>query len=84
MKPKPASSSPELASSIEALHRRLLHTFLAGIQHRDHRARKKAARGLGYLGPAAAEAAPALRALCDDENRSVRHVARWALDRIAG
>jgi HEAT repeat protein len=58
--------------------------YLAGLHNRDHRTRKKAARGLGYLGPAAAEAAPALRALCDDENRSVRHVARWALDRIAG
>ena len=84
MKPKPAAPSPELASSIAALHRRLLLTYLAGLRNRDHRARKKAARGLGYLGAAAAEAAPALRALCDDENRSVRHVARWALDRIAG
>jgi hypothetical protein len=74
----------ELASSIEALHRRLLHTYVAGLRNRDHRARKKAARGLGYLGAAAAEAAAALRALCDDENRSVCHVARWALDRIAG
>jgi hypothetical protein len=84
VKPKPAVPSPELASSIEALHRRLLHTYLAGLRNRDHRARKKAARGLGYLGAAAAEAAPALRTLCNDENRSVRHVARWALDRIAG
>jgi hypothetical protein len=84
VKPKPAVPSPELASSIEALHRQLLHTYLAGLENRDHRARKKAARGLGNLGAAAAEAAPALRALCDDENRAVRHVARWALDRIAG
>jgi HEAT repeat protein len=84
VKRKPAAPSPELAFSIEALHRRLLHTYLAGLGDLDHRARKKAARGLGYLGRAAAEAAPALRALCDDENRSVRHVARWALDRIAG
>jgi hypothetical protein len=84
VKPKPAAPSPELALSIAALHRRLLHAYLAGLHDRDHRARKKAARGLGYLGRAAAEAAPALRALCNDENRSVRHVARWALDRIAG
>jgi hypothetical protein len=83
VKPKPAAPSLELASSIEALHRRLLQTYLANLQNHDHRARKKAARGLGHLGPAAAAAAPALLALCNDENRSVRHVARWALDRIA-
>jgi hypothetical protein len=84
VKPKPAAPSPELASSIAALHRRLLLTYLAGLHNRDHRARRKAARGLGHLGPVAAEAIPALRALCEDENRSVRHVARWALDRIGG
>ena len=84
MKPKSAAPSPELALSIAALHHRLLLMYLADLHHRDHRARKKAARGLGYLGAAAAEAAPALRTLCNDENRSVRHVARWALDRIAG
>jgi hypothetical protein len=84
VKPKPAAPSPELALSIAALHHRLLHTYLAGLESRDYRARKKAARERGYLRRAAAKAAPALRALCDDENRSVRHVARWALDRIAG
>jgi HEAT repeat protein len=84
VKPKLATPSPELASRITALHCQLLHTYLAGLQNRDHRTRKRAARGLGYLGRAAAEAAPALRALCDDENQAVRHVARWALDRIVG
>jgi HEAT repeat protein len=73
-----------LASSIAALQHRLVRAYLAGLQDGDYRARTKAARGLGYLGRAAAEAAPALRELCDDEHRSVRHVARWALDRIAG
>jgi hypothetical protein len=74
---------PELAPSIKALQDKLLCTYVASLQDKSPRVRKKAARGLGYLGPAAAAAIPALGALSGDGNPAVREAVRWALARIA-
>jgi HEAT repeat protein len=82
MKPRSAPP-PDLAPNIEALQNELIRAHLAGVRDANPRVRKKAAHGLGRLGPAAASAVPALRALCDDENRTVCQAARWALGRIA-
>jgi HEAT repeat protein len=71
-----------LAPGIEALQDKLLQTYLAGLQDNNPRIRRKAARGLGYLGRAAADAVPALTALREDGNPAVRQVAHWALARI--
>jgi vesicle coat complex subunit len=83
MKPRYDDPPPELAPNIEALQDKLLHTYLAALRDANPRVRKKAAHGLGGLGRAAAEAVPALRAACEDENRAVRQAARWALERIS-
>ncbi len=56
MKPNHLRPPPELASSIEALQEKLLRAYLAGLESSNPRVRKKAARGLGTMGPAAAAA----------------------------
>jgi hypothetical protein len=83
MKPNPVQTPPELAQSIKALQEKLPRAYLAGLQSSNPRVRTKAARGLGYLGPAAAAAIPALGALGGDRNPAVREAAHWALARIA-
>jgi HEAT repeat protein len=83
MKPNRAAPAPELLPNIEALEGKLVHAYLAGLRDRNPRARRKAARALGYLGRAAADAVPALDALREDDNPAVRGAARWALARIA-
>lgn len=77
-----AAPPPELAPGIKALQHKLLQTYLAGLRDSNPRVRRKAARGLGYLGRAAADAMPALNALREDGNPAVRQVAHWALARI--
>ena len=83
MKPNPVQTPPELAQSIKALQETLLRAYLAGLESSNPRVRTKAARGLGYLGPAAAAAISALGALGGDGNPAVRKAAHWALAKIA-
>lgn len=77
-----AAPPPELAPGIEALQDKLLRTYLASLRDSNPRVRRKAARGLGYLGRAAADAVPALNNLREDGDRAVRQVVNWALARI--
>jgi HEAT repeat protein len=74
--------SDDLARGIEALQEKLLGAYLRGLGDGNPRVRKKAARGLGNLGPSAAEAVPVLESLCRDRHAAVRDCARWALARI--
>ena len=83
MKPYHSAPAPELLPNIEALEAKLMHAYLSGLGDRNPRVRRKAARALGYLGRAAADAVPALDALREDDNPAVRGAARWALARIA-
>ncbi len=83
MKPNHVRPPPELSPSIEALQEKLLRAYLAGLENSNPRIRKKAARGLGSMGPAAAAAVPALNALGGDGNSAVREAVHWALSRIA-
>src|SRR5262249_46814925 len=84
MKPHGAATAEESLQNIEALKAKLLRTYLPGLRDDNPRIRRKAARGLGFLGAAAAAAVPALDALQEDDNAAVRGAARWALSRITG
>jgi HEAT repeat protein len=84
MKPNRTAPGSELVPNIEALEHKLVQNYLPGLRDRNPRIRRKAARALGYLGRAAADAVPALNALREDDNPAVRGAARWALARIAG
>jgi alpha-tubulin suppressor-like RCC1 family protein/HEAT repeat protein len=52
----------------------------------DRKTRQHTGRTLGSIGPAAKEAIPALKKLLEnqDEHKSVRHNAQWALEQIGG
>lgn len=77
-----STPNDELAMGIQTLQQRLVQNYLAGLHDSNPRIRKKAVRGLGYIGRPAVEAIPALKALCNDESPYIRDVVRWALARI--
>jgi HEAT repeat protein len=71
-----------LAGSKAALDARLLEAYLRDLSDPSWRVRKKAARGLGTLGPKATQAVPQLKALLNDQDVRVREAARQALEAI--
>jgi len=77
------SAPDDLAVGVRALEDKLLQAYLARVNDRNPRARKKAVRGLASLGAAAAQAVPVLLSLSDeDQDAAVRAAARWALGKI--
>ncbi len=74
--------SDGLAGSKAALAARLLEVYLHDLSDPSWRVRKKAARGLGNLGPMATKALPQLEALLCDRDGRVRAVARQALEAL--
>jgi HEAT repeat protein len=82
MKANDQTSADDLARGIQALNEKLLGAYLGRLGDGNPRVRKKAARGLGGLGPFAAEAVPVLESLCCDHHPAVRDSARWALAKI--
>jgi HEAT repeat protein len=82
MKPNDQPPADDLARAIRALNEKLLGAYLRRVGDRNPRIRRKAAKGLGSLGPLAAEAVPALESLCRDRHPAVRDSARWALAKI--
>jgi len=62
----------------------VVEALVAALEDDELSVRAAAAEGLGGLGEAAAEAAPALEALQDDPEFSVRSAARRALEAIRG
>jgi HEAT repeat protein len=57
----------------------LIHAYRNDLASSSWRARKKGAKGLGALGPAAGVAAPELERLLDDPDEQVRRAAGDAL-----
>jgi hypothetical protein len=82
MNPNDKPPANDLARGMEALNEKLLGAYLRRIGDGNPRVRRKAARGLGSLGPFAAEAVPVLESLCSDRHPGVRDCARWALAKI--
>jgi HEAT repeat protein len=79
---KPAE--PETPPGRSQLERLLLHSYLNDLASSSWRVRKKGAKGLGELGPAAGAAAPELEKLLDDPEEEVRKAAGDALSRVTG
>ena len=77
--PKEESGEP---TGQAALRRMLLTTYRNYLQAQSWRTRRKGAKGLGELGPAALIAVPELEGLLEDEDRRVREAATIALKRI--
>ncbi len=71
-----------LALGMRALRRQLLRAYTNGLGDASWRVRKKAARGLGELGPEAVEAVPLLEVALRDRHPQVREAAAAALQKI--
>jgi hypothetical protein len=75
-------AEPETPPGRRQLEQLLIHSYLDDLGSSSWRARKKGARGLGELGPAAGVAVPELEKLLDDPDEQVRRAAGDALARV--
>jgi hypothetical protein len=78
------TEADDLTVPKDALAKILLEQYVEGLASPSWRARKKAARGLGELGPRAREAIPLLEAAVRDPNVGVREAALCALGKVRG
>jgi hypothetical protein len=76
-------AAPETPPGQRQLARLLIHSYRNDLQSSSWRARKKGAKGLGELGPAAGVAVPELEKLLTDPAEEVRKAAGDALSRVA-
>jgi hypothetical protein len=72
-------SDPETPPGRRQLEQLLIHAYRSDLASRSWRVRKKGAKGLGALGPAAGVAVPELEKLLDDPDEQVRRAAGDAL-----
>jgi hypothetical protein len=75
-------AEPETPPAQKQLEQLLIHSYLNDLASSSWRARKKGAKGLGELGPAASVAAPELEKLLTDPDEQVRKAAAAALSRV--
>ena len=73
---------PETPQGRKQLEQLLIHAYRGDLASSSWRVRKKGAKGLGALGPAAGVAAPELEKLLDDPDEQVRRAAADALSRV--
>jgi hypothetical protein len=72
-------AEPQTPPGEKQLERLLIHSYRQDLSSSSWRARKKGAKGLGELGPAASVAVPELEKLLSDPDHNVREVAKRAL-----
>jgi HEAT repeat protein len=75
-------SDPGTPPGRRQLEQLLIHAYRSDLVSRSWRVRKKGAKGLGALGPAAGVAVPELEKLLDEPDEQVRRAAADALSRV--